>query len=69
MIKDLEERNLVHVQLLISGFTGHGNEAWKNVGTMKRKEFLKMIKPHKPIKSKSRQTELSDSFWNGYQQV
>jgi len=67
MVTDLERANLVQVQLLISGRVGDRNEAWENVGIMKRKEFIKMIRPHKA--KKLQLPESSDSFWSGYQQV
>lgn len=65
MVANLEEANLVQVQLLIPGSAGSGNEAWENVGIMKKKEFFKMIKPHKPKKHIPSPTGLHASFKDG----
>lgn len=66
MVADLKKANLVQVQLFVSGHEG-GN--WENIGRMKRKEFLKMINPHKPRKREARELSMHppDSFWDSYE--
>ena len=54
--------NLVFVQTyLVHSGAGY----WEDVGYMKRKDFLNLIKPHNP-KKKELDSINSDSFWEYY---
>ena len=69
MVADLEEANLVQVQLLIPGSAASGIEAWEPVGIMKKKEFFKMIKPHKPKKRTPSPASPHASFKDGFKET
>ena len=54
--------NVVFVQT----FLQHGGSAsWENVGFMKKKDFMKLIKSHNPRKKEINRNP-EDNFWSGY---
>ena len=60
-----KSENLVFVQT----FLQHGGQGiWENVGFMKKKEFMKLIKPHNPRK-KEINRNYGDNFWSTYNTI
>lgn len=54
--------NVVFVQTFLQH---EGRGFWENVGFMKKKEFMKLIKPHNPQKKETNHNS-EDNFWSGY---
>jgi len=57
-----KNENVVFVQTYI---VHNGKGSWENMGYMKRKDFLNLIKPHNPKKKDDKGIN-PDSFWDYY---
>jgi hypothetical protein len=52
--------------LFVQTYLIHNGEGyWENVGYMKRKDFVNLIKPHNP-KKKVNDQNATDTFWAAY---
>ena len=60
-----KDKNLLFVQTYL---IHHGEGYWENVGYMKRKDFLNLIKPHNPRKKDLDWTP-QDTFWTSYSSI
>ena len=54
--------NLLFVQTYL---IHNGKGSWENMGYMKRKAFMELIKPHNPRKKENEQIA-ADTFWAAY---
>jgi hypothetical protein len=57
--------NLVFVQTYL---IHNGEGSWENMGYMKRKDFMNLIKPHNPRKTES-EWNPKDTFWTSYSSI
>jgi len=60
-----KDKNLLFVQTYL---IHNGEGDWENVGYMKRKEFMNLLKPHNPRKKES-EWDPKETFWTSYSSV
>ena len=60
-----KSENVVFVQTFL---LHNGQGIWENVGFMKKKEFMKLIKPHNPQKKELNRNN-GELFWSTYSSI